>query len=136
MPALKGRASFSAICCLLASLYLAGGCSGQSSELQVAGKLTHNGQPLHISDDGAVIMIFCELQNGQVAERSYAASVNSTGAYNVLLLPGEYRVAAQLMDPYAAQTDKFRGAFDQMKSPVTVEITESQTDLDIDLKQP
>ena len=135
MPMLKGRVSFPVICCLLASLFMASGCGGSSSELQVAGKLTHNGQPLQISEDGAVIMVFCELQDGRLGERSYPASVNSTGDYNALLLPGEYRVAVQLMDPYATQTDKFRGAFDQMKSSVTVEITESKKDLDIDLKK-
>jgi len=114
---------------------MAGGCGGQSSELEVSGKLLHNGQPLEMSADGAVIMIFYELRNGQLGERSYVASVDNAGAYQVLLEPGQYRVAVQLMDPYAKQIDKFRGVFDQMKSPITVETTEAQEDLTIDLKK-
>lgn len=131
-----GCVRFSSLGCLLACLLLTAGCGGETgSEVKVSGNLTHNGQPLEMSDDAGVIMTFHELRNGQMGERTYAATVDKSGAYEVLLEPGEYRVAVQLMDPYATQVDKFRGAFDQAKSRVTVEISEAREELHIDLKQ-
>jgi hypothetical protein len=121
--------------CLLACLLAAGGCGEGDSNLQVSGKITRDGQPLTVSDKGEFVMVFHELQGGQLGGHAYAATVDHAGAYRVALPPGKYRVAVQLMDPYVEHVDKLGGAYDQAKSPLTVEIAESRDDLNIELNQ-
>lgn len=126
---------FARLGCLLACLLAAGGCGKGNSNLEVSGKITRGGQPLTVSDKGEFVLVFHELQGGQLGGHAYAASVDHAGAYRVELPPGKYRVAVQLMDPYIQHVDKLGGAYDQTKSPITVEIAESRDDLNIELNQ-
>lgn len=135
MRQFEGRFSILSIGSLLACLLMVSGCGGSSGEAQISGKVTQNGQPLEVSDQGEIVMVFYELANGQVGERSYLATAQRSGTYQAALPPGEYRVGVQLMDPYVEHVDKLRGAYGQMKSPVTVQITEESTTVDIELNR-
>jgi len=135
MRMFKGRVWGLSMGCLLACLLAVSGCGGNSGETEVSGKVTQDGQPLEVSEQGEFVMVFYELKNGQMGERSYVASIQRSGEYQVALPPGEYRVGVQLMDPYVKQVDKLRGAYGQMKSPITVQITEESTTVDIELNR-
>lgn len=130
---LQRRLRFYSLCGLLACLVAVGGCAEKDSGVEVSGQIIQDGQPLEINEQAGVIMGFYELRDGKLGERSYTASVEKSGAYRVALPPGNYRVSVELMDPYVEHVDKFGGAYDQMNSPITVEITESQENLDIKL---
>lgn len=115
--------------------------SGCGSKLvTVKGKLTKDGQPLEVSDRGAVMITFIPyVEGGSEAAEGHSAPVMKDGSYHVLgrygkgIAPGKYRIAVQHLDPYP-RNDKLKGEFSTSQSPIIREVTGA--DLDIDLAKP
>lgn len=106
------------------------------------GKVTKGGQPLAVDPQMTgyafvqVIFIPAGTRDPLFNER-----VDPTGSFTVTTddgkppPAGKYRVAVRQWEPYPS-TDKLGGKFDEMRTPIVVEITNPPKDLTIDLDKP
>ncbi|WP_166829226.1 DUF3823 domain-containing protein [Thalassoroseus pseudoceratinae] len=108
------------------------GCGG-SGEVEVQGKLTSNGEPLQVSENGDVQVTFVQVEGGSQTGHQFLASPDDSGQYSVTLPTGEYKVAVVQLDPYP-DTDKLEGQFSQDTTPIEKTIDGSET-WDIELNE-
>lgn len=129
------------------AVIVSSGCGGpavvEGPKATLKGKVTKGGQPLAV--------------NTSMGDYAYVQAIFTPAAatggspFNVRVAPdgsftiesadgkpppaGKYRVAVRQWEPYPS-TDKLGGAFDEAKTPITVEITNPPKDLAIDLDKP
>jgi hypothetical protein len=125
----------------LSLLVLAGltlpGCS-KRPKVTITGKVMKNGQPLKVSKQGAIQVIFLPIVEGSSGPPAvtYPALVNSQEAtYEVKDIPtGKYKVSVSQFDPMPVN-DLLKGQFQGEQSPITREVTGNQA-IDIDVAKP
>ena len=97
------------------------------------GKLSKGGQPLPVNTT---------MGDYAYVEAKFMPTAGGGAPFNVRVgadgkppPAGKYRVAVRQWEPYPGN-DKLGGAFDETRSPITVEITDPPKDLNIDLDKP
>ncbi len=118
------------------------GCGG-SDEVVVTGELYHKNELYKPQPGEQVMIVFGEEQNGQVTGNviptrlKQDGSFEITGPNNTGIRPGKYRVGVSSMPevpvPGAPMEDKFQGAYEVTKSPVTVEVSSSNRHIKVEL---
>jgi hypothetical protein len=127
------------------AVIVSSGCGGpavvEAPKATLKGKVTKGGQPLPVNtsmgDYAYVQVVFAPASGGA----PFNARVGPDGSFTIESADGKppaagkYRVGVHQWEPYPT-TDKLGGAFDEKKSPITVEITDPPKDLAIDLDKP
>ena len=109
------------------------GCAGSGGDegFEVKGRLTQDGQPIQVSDQGTLALNFYEVTDaGKVGMNSYPGHTTKDGTFTATLPAGKYQVAVEQLDP---DKDKLGGKFSGSNSPVTVQISGPEESLEIDL---
>ncbi len=148
MRVLTGAAVLGIGLWLLAGL---SGCSSGPTKVVVTGKIVDGGQPLKLEGEefeegaAAIELEFYPLdESGQFDKQAevYAASVNSDGTFTVSGIDGngipvgKYRVALRcLVESEEGEKDVWDGRFEPSNSPFTVEITEQNHEVVVDVSQ-
>jgi hypothetical protein len=130
-------ARWCALSCLLLALCLVG-CNN-SNLIHARGKIVKGGQPYRTEEGQGLRIFFVPLGAADKHYESFAAEYNpEDGSFRVVgkdgkgLPPGKYRVDLQLMEN---KEDLLGGKLLGPKSPFTVEVTPSSSDVVIDLDQ-
>ena|SRR5947209_5216493 len=110
------------------------GC-GSHPKVTVTGKVMKNGQPLKVSKQGAIQVIFIPIVEGASGPPAvtYPAQVNNeAGTYEIKDIPtGKYKVSVCQFDPMPVN-DLLKGEFQGEKTPITKEVTGKEP-IDIDV---
>jgi hypothetical protein len=131
--------------CLALPLLFMAGCSKGERVVQVKGRVTNAGQPLHVAGRdvglGRVQVEFVRLsEDGHLVGNREGAIADEDGRFQVYgrdghgISPGTYRIAVRQWDPYP-QLDKLDGRFTVDSSPITREVTGAE-DVLIDVSRP
>lgn len=128
------------LCCLAVFCFLplGFGCgSAKKDEILVKGKVHRKGEVLKVGNKvpGGHAVEVAFLPEGGGDPKSALADPN-TGEFRLLnrgISAGKYKVAVYQYDP--RPEDKLNGAFSAEKTPIVVEITGADQELDIDLSK-
>jgi hypothetical protein len=122
---------------LLIAVFICG-CSSDG-RIQARGKLVKNGAPFKLGEAEGMRIVFVPYEASGSTFDTYVAVFDGNGSFKVTgkdgkgLPPGKYRVTVEHLKK---KEDQFKGAFSGKKTPIVREVTNSSTEIVIDLDNP
>jgi hypothetical protein len=117
----------------------ASGCGSGDGRFQARGRLVKNGAPFKLAEAEGMRIAFVPYEAGESTFDTYVAVFTGDGSFKVTgkdgkgLPPGKYRVTVEHLKK---KKDLLKGAFSGKKTPIVREVTNSSTEIVIDLDNP
>jgi hypothetical protein len=131
------RATAGSLFCLavgVSLLGLVGGCNSGPAKVNVSGTVSKNGQPLKVSKQGVVEIMFVSQGSDTERQKTKTAEADpETGKYQIKGIEvGKYKVTIRQIDPMPT-TDLLDGAFNKQNSKILRDVESNDQVIDIDI---
>lgn len=140
---MRRRYNLVAASSVLAVCFLVGCGEEGPQRLQLRGRVTDAGEPLHVEGRdvglGMVVVEFypVDAEDNPTAEPIETAHVSESGEFNLVdgIPPGRYQIAVRQWDPYP-NVDRLEGRFSRERSEIVRDLTSEDDVLEIDVSRP